>query len=235
MRLIVELGNSFSQGLDTGRGAVLSGRNANVDCLGSLEATGNFVLDFRGALAKIGPRIRLIHEAILVGSLSTPDDTSRRSAGIQAGVGHVAFVRIAELSVDLGLELYKPKSCQLRATKVQSCFSCKKKIDVAVAAAETLSVQYRLAVAIKLRGRGNPAWELGSLQWRGSSKHNQAKSSATAAFDGRHWNTKREKGKQDGIVSCGLIDGSKTAFAAAAVATSTFFDPVPACRESVSV
>lgn len=88
---------------------------------------------------------------------------------------------------------------------VQSCFSCqKKKFDVAVAAAETLSMQYKLAVTIKLRGRGNPAWELGSLRWRGSSKHNQARSSATAAFDGRHLDTKREKGKQDGIVSLWL-------------------------------
>lgn len=30
-------------------------------------------------------------------------------------MGHVAFVGIAELSVNLGLKLYKPKSCQLLA------------------------------------------------------------------------------------------------------------------------
>lgn len=59
-----------------------------------------------------------------------------------------------------------------------------------------VSTQCKLAVAVELRGRGNPAWELGSLRWRGSSKDNEAKSSATAAFDGRHLNRKRKKGNK---------------------------------------
>lgn len=42
---------------------------------------------------------------MLVGTLSAPDDTSRGSRGIEAGVRLVAFVGRAEVAVSLGLLL----------------------------------------------------------------------------------------------------------------------------------
>lgn len=110
MHLVVELGDGLSQGLDAGRGTVLARRYAEVDGLWSLEAAGNVVLDLGSALAQVGPRLGLIQEAVLAGALSAPDDTGGRSASVEAGVGHVAFVRIAELSVDLGLDLCRKAS-----------------------------------------------------------------------------------------------------------------------------
>lgn len=101
VHLVVEVGDGFAQRLDTGGGAVLSGGHGHVDGLGPLEAAGDVVLDLGGALAKVGPGIGLLEEAILGGALSAPDDTGGGSAGIETGVGHVALVGIAELAMDL--------------------------------------------------------------------------------------------------------------------------------------
>jgi hypothetical protein len=53
--LVVELGNSLSQRLDTSCRAVLTASHGDVDGLGTREAALDIVLDFGGTLAKVGP------------------------------------------------------------------------------------------------------------------------------------------------------------------------------------
>jgi hypothetical protein len=105
VHLVVEVGDSLAQGLDAGGGAVLAGGHGHVDGFGPPEAAGNVVLDLGGALAQVGPGIGFLKEAILGGALGAPDDAGGGAAGVEAGVGHVALVGIAELAVDLGGEL----------------------------------------------------------------------------------------------------------------------------------
>jgi hypothetical protein len=40
---------------------------------------------------------------VLVGALGAPDDSGRGAGGVETGVGFVAFVRVAELAMDLGV------------------------------------------------------------------------------------------------------------------------------------
>lgn len=104
---VVEVRNSLSKLLDTGRGAVLSSGHGDVNDIGSLEATGNIIFDFGGALAKIGPGLGVLEEAILGSALSAPNDTSGRSAGIETGMGLMTLVGVTELAMDLGLEFWR--------------------------------------------------------------------------------------------------------------------------------
>lgn len=105
MVLIVELGDSLPKGSDAGRGAVLAAGHGDVDGLGTLEAAGDVVLDLGRALAQVGPGVRVLEEAVLGGALGAPDDAGGGSAGVETGMGHVALVGVAELAVNLGLEL----------------------------------------------------------------------------------------------------------------------------------
>lgn len=106
MGFVVQVRDRFSQGPDAGGGCVLAGGHGDVDCGGPLEATGNLILDLGGALAQVCPGIGVLEEAVLGGALCAPDYTGGGAAGVEAGVGEVAFVGIAELAVDLGLELW---------------------------------------------------------------------------------------------------------------------------------
>ena len=109
MHLIVELGNSFSQGLDTGGGTVLSAGHGDVDGGRAGEAAFNLIFNLGSTLAKVGPLLGLLEEAILGGTLSAPNDTGRGTAGIETSVGLVAFVGVTELTMSLGLEFFSRK------------------------------------------------------------------------------------------------------------------------------
>lgn len=105
VHLIVQLGNGLSQGSNTGGWAVLSRGDRNVNGLGTLEAAGNVILDLGGSLTQVRPGVRIFEEAKLSGALGAPDDSGGRSAGVETSVGEVAFVGVAELTVDFGLDL----------------------------------------------------------------------------------------------------------------------------------
>lgn len=102
---VVEVGDGLAQRLDASGRAVLATSHGDLDGLGALEAAGNVIFDLRGSLTKVGPGIGVLGEAVLVGALCAPDHTRRRSAGVEAGMGHMAFMGIAELAMDLGLDL----------------------------------------------------------------------------------------------------------------------------------
>jgi hypothetical protein len=101
MMLVVQVGNSLSQWLDTGGRAILSGSNRDVDACGTLKTPLNVIFDFRGTLTQVGPLVGFLEEAILRGPLRAPDYTCGRSAGVKSGMGLVALVRVTELAMDL--------------------------------------------------------------------------------------------------------------------------------------
>lgn len=105
MHLVVHACDSGTEGLDTGRRTVFSEGDGDIDAGRALEAPLDVVLDLGGALAKVGPLLGLLQEAKLGGSLGTPDNAGGGSGGIQAGVGKVAGVGSAELTVDLRARL----------------------------------------------------------------------------------------------------------------------------------
>src|SRR5450755_858943 len=66
----------------------------------------DFIINFRRALAKVGPFFRLFKETMFVGSLCTPNHSRRCAGWIEPGMGTVAFMSIAELFVNLRVDLY---------------------------------------------------------------------------------------------------------------------------------
>ena len=58
-----------------------------------------------GALAQVGPLVGLLEEAELRGPLGAPDDTGRAARSVETGMGQVALVRRAELTVDFTTSL----------------------------------------------------------------------------------------------------------------------------------
>ena len=60
---------------------------ADVDELGPLKASLYAVVDLGRALAQVGPFFGVVEEAVLVGLLRCPDDTSGCARGVKAGVG----------------------------------------------------------------------------------------------------------------------------------------------------
>ena len=106
VHLVVHVGDSLTEGLDTGSGAVLPGGHGDVDGLRALKAALNVVFNLGSALAQVGPELRLFQEAILSSSLGAPDDASRGTSGVQTGMGEVTLVRSPELAVDLGTSFY---------------------------------------------------------------------------------------------------------------------------------
>jgi len=105
MHLVVHFGHSLAQWLDASRGTVLASSQGDVERSRAREAALNLVLDLGSTLAQIGPLVRLLEIAKFAGTLRAPNHTSRRARGVEAGVRQVAFVRIAEILVDLGLRL----------------------------------------------------------------------------------------------------------------------------------
>lgn len=62
------------------------------------------IVNFRSTLTEIGPGLRILEEAIFVGSLGGPDYAGTCSRRIKAGVRFVTFMALAELAVDSGIE-----------------------------------------------------------------------------------------------------------------------------------
>jgi hypothetical protein len=85
----------------------------------ALEGAFNLVVDFRGALAKIGPFLGLFEETVLVGSLCAPNHTGGSSGGVETCVGLMAFVGIAELTVDFGVGFWRVGSQFLKQVKIR--------------------------------------------------------------------------------------------------------------------
>ena len=69
----------------------------------AFEGAFNLIVDFRRALAEIGPFLGLFEGTMFVGTFGAPVYTSVCASRMETGVGTVAFVCIAELAVDLGL------------------------------------------------------------------------------------------------------------------------------------
>ena len=86
MMLIIELGNSLTQRLDTSSGAILASSHGNIDSLWPLKATLDFVVYLWGSLSEIGPRRRIISKAMLIRSLCAPDHTCRSTRRVKPGV-----------------------------------------------------------------------------------------------------------------------------------------------------
>lgn len=102
--LIVQLSNSFTERLDTSRGAVFTSMARDVDFLGPLEAALDLVVDLRCSLTQIRPCVRVLEVSVFVCAFGGPYYTGGSTSGVETGVGLVAFMRVAELSVDLGGE-----------------------------------------------------------------------------------------------------------------------------------
>jgi len=115
---VVEIGHGLSQRLDTGSGAldenvnvmgfrskergtyVFTARHGDIDMMRPFETALNFIIDFWRALTEIGPFLWVFSETMLVGSLSSPDNSSRCTRRIQTSVRFVSFMSIAEVAVD---------------------------------------------------------------------------------------------------------------------------------------
>jgi len=78
--LIVEVCDSGSEGLDSCRGTVLATVHGHRDGRGSLEAAFDVIVDFGRTLAKIGPFLGAVVEAVLGGLFGCPVEcvSSRR-------------------------------------------------------------------------------------------------------------------------------------------------------------
>ena len=118
MMAVVEIGHGLSQRLDTGSRAldrdvnqamssegqrttyVFTTRHGDIDMMRPFETALNFIIDFWRALTEIGPFLWVFSETMLVGSLSSPDNSSRCTRRIQTSVGFVSFMSIAEVAVD---------------------------------------------------------------------------------------------------------------------------------------
>lgn len=123
--LIVEVGDSLAQRLDAGSRAILAATQCDVDIVGALKAAFDFVVDFRGALAQVGPGLGFFEVALLVGALRGPDDAGGGPGCVETSVdlktttvlaslpwdadgmhNHlVASVVISELAMSLGVQL----------------------------------------------------------------------------------------------------------------------------------
>jgi hypothetical protein len=85
----------------------------------ALEGAFNLVVHFRRALTEISPFLRLLEETVLVGSLCAPNHTGGSSGGVEACMGLVAFVGIAELTVDFGVGFWRVGSQFLKQVKIR--------------------------------------------------------------------------------------------------------------------
>lgn len=105
MVLVVQVRNSLTKRTDAGGGTVLAARDGDIQRLRPLETPLDIILNFRSALAQIGPLIGLLQEAELGSTLRAPNDTCRSTCGIEAGMRQMAFVGGAELAMDLAAGL----------------------------------------------------------------------------------------------------------------------------------
>ena len=79
MMFIVKLGNRSPQRLDPSRRSILSTGHRDIYRMRPLEAAFDIIIHLGSPLAKIGPRIWLIQEAMFVCAFRRPHDTRRGS------------------------------------------------------------------------------------------------------------------------------------------------------------
>ena len=114
--LVVQLRNRLAQGPDTSRWAILPAMSANIHLLRPLKAALYAIVDLRRALPEVRPFFGVVEEAVLVRLFGGPYDACRGASSVEAGVGLVAFVRLAELPVDVRAEFYmRVSACRARA------------------------------------------------------------------------------------------------------------------------
>jgi hypothetical protein len=66
---------------------------------------------------------------VLVGALGAPDDSCGGAGGVETGVGFVAFVRVAELAMDLGVRFCGGRGCQFMCERRV----CKQRMEKCIA------------------------------------------------------------------------------------------------------
>ena len=74
--------------------------SADIDLLWPLKAAFDAIVDFRCTLTEVCPFFWVFEETVLVGLFGCPDDTCGGARSIETGVRLVAFVRLAELTMD---------------------------------------------------------------------------------------------------------------------------------------
>lgn len=68
MMLVVKIGDSFTKRLDASGRTVFTSIERNINGLWPLETALNVIVDLWGSLAQIGPFLRFVEVAVLVGS-----------------------------------------------------------------------------------------------------------------------------------------------------------------------
>jgi hypothetical protein len=96
---VVEVGNGVSERLDSGSRAILTTSHGDINVSRAIKAALDVVVDFRGSLTQVCPRMGILEVAMFVGLLGGPDDTGTRTGRVETGVGLVTFVGSAELPV----------------------------------------------------------------------------------------------------------------------------------------
>lgn len=76
-----------------------------------MKTAFDIVVDLWGTLTQVGPLIGSLAEAVLVGTLCTPDHTCRGARGIKASMWTMAFVGVTKLTVDFGAK-FTGSRCQ---------------------------------------------------------------------------------------------------------------------------
>lgn len=104
MVYVVQIGDGSSQWLDTCSWPILTAGHGHVDSLGAFKAPFNIIVDFRCALAQVSPLCRIVLKAMLGRPLGAPDYASASSTRVEAGMGAMSFMSIAELAMDLGIQ-----------------------------------------------------------------------------------------------------------------------------------
>jgi len=115
---VVEIGHGLSQRLDTGSRAldrdvnqamssegqrttyVFTTRHGDIDMMRPFETALNFIIDFWRALTKVGPFLWVFSETMLVGSLGSPDNSSRCTRRVQSSMRFVSLMSITEMAMD---------------------------------------------------------------------------------------------------------------------------------------
>jgi len=78
----------------------------NINLLGPLKAAFDAIVNLGRTLTQVGPFFRVLEETMLVCLFRSPDDTGGCACGVETSVRLVAFVRLAELSVNGGAKFW---------------------------------------------------------------------------------------------------------------------------------
>lgn len=118
MMHIVEICHRRPQSLNTCCRTIFSACHRDVDFGWASERAFDVVVDLGGALSQVRPFLGLLCESVLVGAFCAPYYTGGGASGVEAGVGAVAFVRISELAMDLGVG-FCGGECQFKGVRLE--------------------------------------------------------------------------------------------------------------------